>query len=353
MADLRAKTILAKMVDLSSRNFYAVDVAATDLREPLALGDTIDIGSVDDMTVIPSGATATDPESVTNTTLSLVANLEPWINANIPQLASMQLMNGAWADGVAEKALVQLKNSVDRSYQLHLLGQAWVTGTAATYHTNVAADTLTSIDILNAKATLLANDGSMEQSLRLLVNPYGEASIRSISTFVPNAQDAEMGNLGITKLGKVHGIPVFMTNSVHRRRTVASTAWSVTSNVLTITVAAGHGIVAGMPITFDTVTAGGDQSTSTAVTSTTSTTVVLPLTAANGSATEAGTITVQACENLLIDAAHNYKAMQKAFGTRIVPLYNSTGDALQISVIWGRQGRAGRTNVLCSPPASA
>lgn len=77
------------------------------------------------------------------------------------------------------------------------------------------------------------------------------------------------------------------------RKTVVSTAWSVTSNVLTITVASGHGIVAGNLISFDTVTAGGDLSPAAAVTSVTATTVVVPLTAANGSATEAGTITVE------------------------------------------------------------
>lgn len=353
MADLRAKNVLSKMIDLSSRNFYALDVASTPMREPLGKGDTIEIGSVDDLTVRTAGSSAQTPQAVTNSLITLVADREPWINALIPQMASMQLVDGNWADHVAEKAVVQLKNYIDREYQEHIIAQAWVTGTASTYHTNVGSDTLSSIDILNAKATLLSNDGSMEQSLVLLVHPYGEASIRSISTFVPNATDAEMGNLGITKLGRVHNVPVFMTTSVHRRRTVASTAWSVTSNVLTITVASGHGIVAGVPITFDTVTAGGDQATSTAVTSTTATTVVLPLTASNGSATEAGTITVQACENLLIDRGHAYSAIQKGFGTRIVPQSDTTGDALQISSIWGRIARAGRANVLCSPPASA
>jgi hypothetical protein len=73
-------------------------------------------------------------------------------------------------------------------------------------------------------------------------------------------------------------------------RHTASTAWSRTSNVVTVTVPSGHGFIAGDSVTFDTVTAGADQLTAVIVSSAGATTILFPQTAADSSATEAGTI---------------------------------------------------------------
>jgi len=73
-------------------------------------------------------------------------------------------------------------------------------------------------------------------------------------------------------------------------RHTASTAWSRTSNVITVTVPSGHGFQAGDSVTFDTVTAGADQLTAAIVSSVGATTVLFPQTAADSSATEAGVL---------------------------------------------------------------
>ena len=69
-------------------------------------------------------------------------------------------------------------------------------------------------------------------------------------------------------------------------------------------------------------------------------------------ATEAGAITVQSCENLLIDTRRVFAAMQVSPTVRVVPLADSTSSALQVSALWGRVGVAGACRVIHSPPTA-
>lgn len=354
MADARAKAVLEVLSDIYSRGRFAVD-AVTPLREPLGLGDIIEVPSISALTVTASGATTTAPQAITTNILSLAADRDPMINCLLPRLASTQLMNGKWAESVARQAMIMLKNSMDESFLRTYLAQVigWTTGTAATYHDNVAGDTLTSIDWLNAKAGLLAQDGCMEQNLVAFISPYAEASIRSIAAFVPNYNEAEKGNLGIPMMGRVHGVPVYVTNSILRNLSVATTAVSVATNVATATVAAGHGLVAGVPITTTGHTV--NQATPTAITSTTATTVVYALTTGDVSpmADGVGTIVDASSWNIMMDIAQVFTAQQGGPMVRVVPDFQTTGDALQLSTIWGRIARAAYTRVLHSPGSSA
>ena len=348
MADAREKAVVKELADLYSRTRYIIDYL-TSLRAPLGRGDSIEIPDNDPITVNADGDTSAAPEAVTTNVITLNANLHPWVNLRIPQVDSVQLLAGSWPAQTARQATIQLKNDMDSDLAEYLLTVAASTA----YHDNVAGDSLTEDDILNSKAAMLDQDGVQVEDLALFVSPYGEASIMSISGFVPNFSQAEQGNLGIPKLGTVFGLPVYASNSVPHSRAVASTAFAIVSNVLTVTVAAGHGIVPGMLCTFDTVTAGGDMPTPTAVTSVTATTVVFAHTASNAAATEAGALTVRSSENLLLDLSHCFVAQQMMPKTRIVPDFNTTREAIQISTIWGRLARAGRVRVLHSPAASA
>ena len=105
MGDARAKNVISALADLAGRANYGIDLAATSLREPLGNGDIIEVPDISDLTVTAAGSSTTAPQSVTTNILSLNANLEPWINASIPQLASLQLLNGGWAAQVAEQAM--------------------------------------------------------------------------------------------------------------------------------------------------------------------------------------------------------------------------------------------------------
>lgn len=351
MTDARAKLVQDALVDLYSRGpAFAVDLVN---QRDLGNAETQEIPNIGSLTVTADGATSTSAQTVTPTVLSLTANLHPFINIELSVLAKKQSLNGNWAAEVAKSAMIQLKNYQDeallRTYLANTL--CWTTGTAATYHDNVAGDALAGADILNCKAALLANDGTMPQNLALFVSSYGEASIMNISAFVPNYGAAEQGILGIPKLGSVYGIPVYSTNSVQRSNVVATTACTISSNVVTCTVASGHGLVAGQVVDLAGTTVTGTGKT---ITSTTATTVVFALTGADGAMADGvGTLTANSSDNIMIDTSMIHVAQQIYANARIVPHDDTTGEALQISALWGRVGRTGRARVLHSPATSA
>tara|TARA_Y100000310_G_scaffold325083_1_gene388024 strand:- start:2475 stop:3542 length:1068 start_codon:yes stop_codon:yes gene_type:complete len=354
VANHAVKSVMSAFADLTSRSNYGLDLGATILRPPRFKGDTMEVPSISDLTVNSDGAVDATPESVTNNILTLTAGLEPFINANIPAQENLQLLDadGSWGREVAKHGYNNLRNNMDDSFFNYLTASLAYDATG-TYHDNEAADTLTAADLLNAKAALLGNDGTQPQDLVMFVTPYAEASISSITAFIPNYQRAEAGHVGIPgQIGSVYGVPVYCTNSVERLRAIATTAVSISSDVATATVAAGHGIVAGQIIastghTTNTAAAG------VAVTSVTATTVVYPLTADDGALADGvGTLTIQASENVMLDTAHVYAAYTRMPYVERVKLEQQTGHALQISSIWGRIGRAGRVRVINSPPSS-
>ena len=353
MADARSKKVLSALADLASRTNYVAD-KVNQLREPLGTGDIIEVPNIGSLTVTANGATQTTPQSVTTSILSCQASLHPAIFAELPAADQAQLLDGNWAAQLASQALIQLRNSIDTTL-CNYLAASLAYDSAAAYHDNVASDSLAIADFANAIGALLAQGGAAMDNLAVFLHPFAYASMVSISGWQPNGAAAEAGKLGIPLAGSVMGVPVFITASVPRRRTVASTAWAIVdaANTHTITVAVGHGIVPGIRVTFDTVTAAGDIPTTATVTSVTATTVVTANTGVDANATEAGTITIEGCENLVFDRSQVHVGMQKMPGARIVPFYDKTSDALQVSSLWGRVGRAGYARVLMSPPSSA
>ena len=353
MADARGKKVLPILQDLYSESTYAVDVGCTSLREPLGLGDVIEVADIASLTVNASGSVTASPEAVTTSVLSLNANLEPWINAALPKMASIQLLDsGNWAEQVSRQSVLMLKNSLDENLFAYLQENNF--STSAAYHTNVSGDSLTAGDLATAIATLTDNRGVSVESLALFVSAWGRASIQSISSFIPNGSEAERGGLGIPRVGTVYGVPVFSTSAVSNGREVASTAWSSDGTDITITVPTSCAIVPGMKILWSTATSTHDVVTSTAVDTATTTTIVLPdPLASSGSATEAGTITIQASENILVDINNTYVAQQELPTVEVVKLSDQTGSSLQVSAIWGRVARAGYANILCSPKSAA
>ena len=352
MADARLKAVVNELTDLHTEPDYGVDLACTDMSNDVGLGDTLEIPDIAALTVIADGDTDTSGQTVTPVVSTLSVNLNPWINARLPQRQATQVLSGNWAPEVARTGFTNLRTSQDSNLFEHLIDQAWQTGTSVDYHTNVAGDTLTNADALNAMSRITDLQGVTESDLVWFMSSYGAASFRSISSFQPNFQAAERGDLGIPQIGTMNGVPVYQSSQVPRARTLASTAYDITTNVLTITVAAGHGLAAGQKVTFDTVTAGGDMTTSTAITSVTATVLTIAHTASNSSATEAGTVTVESSDNLLIARNHCYCAKQLMPISRIVPDPDSSGDMLQISTIWGRFARPGYAQVVHSPKAS-
>ena len=351
MADARSKKVLSYLAPLYEEANFAIDLAATQMREPLGMSDIIDIPDIDALTVTASGATTTSPQAVTTNALSLNANLQPWINAKLPLLTSAQAIDGRWAEQTSTQAVQMLKNSMDSDFCEYLIERNFSTASTPANHVNTAASTPTTADVLNAVATLTNHKGVDESNLAFLVSSWGRASLSNISGFVPNATSAGGSVNGLPPIGTVFNIPVYQTSAVPNGRTVVSTAFSDDGSDMTITVPSGHGIVKGMSCDFSSATSSNDF-TGLVVQSATATTIVFGSVHSGGSATENGSVTVNASENLLVDKSSTYVAQQMYPTTRIVPLSDSTGSALQISAIWGRVARANRAVIMCTPKSS-
>lgn len=354
MADNRGKAVLAELADLYSRSSYAIDIV-DDLREPLGLNDSIDVPSIGQLTVSASGAGTIAAQAVTTSALTVLADRHPFINAALPSVDQIQLMGGQWAPKVAAQATQQLKNRMDEDLCRDYLARTLAYDTAATYHDNLSAVSLTSAAILNAKANMLAQDGVQESNLAMIVSSFGAASLANVAGVQYTGAQLQPGQVGIPKIAEFFGMPIFMTPAVQRSLTIAGTG-TITSNVATVTVAAGHGFVPGaMLYTSGFTVAGGANiavGSAVAVTSVTATTVTFPLTGTNGSI-GSGSIIMRSSMNLLIDRAGIHVAQQVLPRVRVVADPTSSADNLQVSSIWGRIGRPGRCRVLHSPYASA
>lgn len=354
MADIRAKAVLNALADLYDKG-ASISSLMTNLRPVMGYGDSIDIPSIGSLTVASAIDGSLDPQdvtvqSVTNSALTLTANVERAIFLNLPALGQLQNINGNWASLLGSQVVQQLRNDTD-SLLAQYLGKTLCYDTSATYHHNVAGDSFALADFLNAKAYLQAQ-GALPQNLVFVVHPYAEASIHALSAFQSNWQRNMDGDLGMPMIGMLFGIPVYVSSSLQTYPTTACTAVSVSSNVATVTVGSGHGLVPGLKIKITGITT--ELTTAAAITSVGATSVVVPLTAGDGAMDDgAGTITEQSAWNLLFDKTHMFYADQKAIGTRVVADPDSTSDVLQCSSIWGRIGRAGRCVVIHTPPASA
>lgn len=350
MADLRAKAVLSKIADLQSRSSYIMD-KMTQWAGPLGRGDSVQVGSLADFTVssavdgslVPQALSAQSPSL---SALTLTADKEPAIAARIGRMDNVQAMNGGYFDGVASTAMFNLKNDMDSD-----LCEYVVVSMGDNAALNPAADSLVADDLHNAIATQLALAGSDFNSLALFLHPYAYGSLLSASDF--SYQVSQNDNmLGPKQIGHFFGVPVFVSQSIPRGRTLATTGVSVTSDVATVTTASAHGLTVGNKITLAGTTT--TISTATAIASVPSaTTFTVAMTTCNGALADGvGVVTVESCENLLIDVRHAFVAQQVMPSVRIVPEPLYTSDILQVSSLWGYVGREGRASVINSPKSS-
>jgi hypothetical protein len=363
MADARMKSILMKLADLSSRTNYLIDLL-TNLREPLSTSDEIEVPSIGAMTVTASGAAGVvTAQSITADVLRLQANLDPAIFVNLPLVDQTQILDGKWAGLVSAEMLTRLKNSIDSQIIAYFAGTV-AYDSAGAYHGNRAGAAATvqpalTVAVLNDfTAEMEALEGTLYDNLAWFIHPMAKSVITSNTAFIPQVGDEAQKTrmLGLRTIGWLNGIPVYISQSAPRGRTVASSAWAITGTTTrTITVPAGHGIVPGMVCSFATPTAGGILAApGRVVDSVTATTIVISGTGlTNASATEVGTVTIRACEAMLVDRAHCYVAQQVMPRARMVAEARSTNDVAQVTTIYGRLARPGRVRTLLTPLQAA
>lgn len=344
MADARVKQVLESIIDNMSRSAHIFDLI-TDLGPALGKGDIIEIPQQ----VAPNNVSATTraaAQSLTPTVSSLTVDQEVFFNINMPKLSSHQLINGRWAELTGVRSAQRGRNVMDDALIANLATVvAWDTG--ATYHSNVDDGDLADDDLYLAEAQILANDGVMRENLLYVVSPYAEGSFRNVvPSMVPGfVGGSANGDIGLKTLGTVNGIPVVPSTGILRNRTIAASATNIASNVCTATVAAGHGLVPGVLVSTTGMTTNIAPGAAVAITSVTATTIVFPLTAANGS-NGTGNVVSRTSMNLLLDRSCVFGARQILPELREVPDPESAATALQYYAAYGYQGIAGRVRVL-------
>lgn len=349
MADARTKAVHGALVDNYSRRAHLFDVI-TDLGQEVGMGDVIDL-PIQAAPTSRSATTRAAPESLSPTVTTLTVDQETFYNIALPKRDIHQLISGKWPEATAIAALNHNKNEMDLNLINALYTNAWSTG--ATYHHNVADGELLDDDIEECIAAMCTQEGCFRDNLLLVASPYMDGSLRvGAPTWNPGFVGASAsGGFMVEKLDRVAGVPVLVSNSIQRNRTVATTAATIASNVCTATVAAGHNLVPGMFITTAGMTV--NATTAVAITSVSATTIVYALTGADGAMADGvGTITARTSENLLIDRTCVFGARQALPGLRIVPDFESRMDALQIYSGYGRAAITGRVRVLHSRGSS-
>lgn len=324
-------------------------------------GDAFDVPTIGDMTVNADGSADATADSLSITNLRLLVDQEPSIVVRLTRRQQEQLLggNGAFVQQVAKMADTNMSNYLDRDVLNYGLGLAY--DTAATYWVNPGGLTITRNHLLQGKAYLAGQRGATGQYM-CFMDSWCEAAVRGLlgftATQLPVAEAAMMATYGVEVIGRIDGVWIAITNEnpgsqARGQRTVTSSAYANVSNVQTITVGAGHNIVPGNFVTFNTITAGGDVATAVAVTSVTATTVVIPNSGGNSAATEVGSITVRGAVNIMADMGHFWKGMSPlGVKVKIVELATNTGANMVISPLYGRVGRAGRVIAVGSPYAS-
>lgn len=260
---------------------------------------------------------------------------------------------GAWSDQLGDQVMIEIDNYVDSDVftRALLYGGAWLAGaTTPTTWVNPSGAAVTQDMTEQALAVMSTQRGVSLEGCEWVFHPYGLGSIRRLSAFTPiHTPVAAGGSLGMRTVGELHGLPVKMTNAVPNRLSIATTAVVVSTNVATATVAAGHGVVAGMLLTSTGHTV--NSSANVTVTSTTETTIVYPLTTGDATLADGiGTLTVNLTINGLVHRPWAFIAQAKV---PTIAIHARTGgkivDELQSHTFWGSRGLPGAFIALGSP----
>lgn len=250
----------------------------------------------------------------------------------------------AYVRSFAEKLQVDLRNDRDtKDLQYMANVGAWQSGSSApTTHHNQAGAALTFLMIQTVLARMLDQPGVGVDGLAFFLNSWGAASFRSLPQFIANmpGDGNRLGGPGIRLIGEIEGIPIYTGQGVQKNRSVATSAVSITSNVATATVAAGHGFVVGQKIYTTGLTTNIAAGAEVAITAVGATSISYPLTGSDGALADGvGTINAITTQNLLVNRRRIWQASEPVAG-RMVPTSNlKTSDTMQIWEDYGRKAR--------------
>lgn len=356
--DAAAKAVKDEILDLESRSTY-LSRLWTNVGDALGAGQSLDIGEISDLTVEDAIDTSylntnLTVQSLTEIANNLIIDQARAISTEIRSFDRLFLNNGMFLENVSGKLFRQIANdrdSRDYAYGANVIAY----DTAATYHMNVAGDAASVIDIENSVANAQTErsgyQGAPFDQLVWMFHPFGIGSVRVLPSWQNNEATID-GSLGVPLVGKLCEIPVYVSQSVQRNRSVATTAVTVATNVATATVAADHGFVPGMFITTSGHTT--NATVAVAITSVTATTIVYPLTASNGALADGvGLVTDATCWNGLVRRDWLWEATVADWISRVIPYGPTrTSDVIQVQHTWGRKSRSGAVFIMHTPGSS-
>lgn len=361
MADNARKAVVTALLDTWSRGpsilgvLDSVSGGRSNLGPVVRGGDSVDIPNKSAATVNTSETAAVNASAL-GTPDVLTVNRPKFINEAITQAQYNQLLNGGgnYANQLARSMGADMLNALDKDMVDYLL-QTLAWDTSATYHVNVAADAITDGDVADAETLIREQDGiaNTNSGLFWLLSPRAAGGIKQVSEFVPNPNASAMGEVGMPMVGMVNGIPAFYHNAIpgrvdSLRQQGTSTAVSISSNVATITMVAGHGFVPGQKIWTSGLTTNIAVGSAAAITSVTSTQIVVPLSAGDGAfADGAGTIYSGSAMAMLVYAPWVFYGLDGvAPYSDLVKREGAAGWTAQLFHHFGRVGHAGAVVVL-------
>ena len=364
MADAAAKMVQTALLDTWSVGNSVVPLV-TDLTGSVMTGDSIDIPSVAAPTV--NTTETANPEAVTTSVDALPVNRTKFINREITDAGMTQLLNGNgnYAMQLMRSSSARLLNAVDLDAIQYLYTE--VAGTSAANHFNLGADTLTDTDINDCEAAMREQQGvanSNDGSLFWIMSPTAAGQIKSVADLNPADAVAvaqatgSFTNMGLPMIGNLNGIPAFLNNHVPgrtdslRHQAAVNGQTSITSNVLTIPLAAGHGFVVGQQVFTSGLTTNVTNPPATAgdgnVVTSSATEITVALTTTNAADNgSTGTVFSASAYAMLVYRDWTFYAANALVPREsLVERSDAAGWALKLTTRIGRVAHAGAVKVI-------
>lgn len=357
MADvaLARKNVFSALLNTWDRGDTILPLC-TDAGIAIRPGATIDIPAVNAGTVNTSETGSV--ETVTRTRDELTINRPKFMNRELKMQEIEQLLNGNYATQIARASGGDMQNALDQDMIDYLLKEV----ATVAHHFNLGGDNLTDRDVNLTESSLKETDGlaNSRRGQFWIGSPTWVSEIKSVADLNPAdaiARAAAGGQvaMGIPMVGSLNGIPVYEHSGLPgatdaKRMQSAVTASAISSNVLTCTVASGHGFVAGQQIWTSGLDANIAVGSPATVTSVTATTVVAPLTSADDADNGTGTLYSATSMGMLVHGPWVWFGFDRPVPTpTIVKREGNAGFAYQLFAHFGRVGHSGSCKVLHAP----
>lgn len=350
MADNRSKAVAPFLVNNWGRGADIFSFSR-DLGPVVKKGDSCDIPSSSNVTINEAETGTPDDLTLTPDTLSVSRTKTAFVN--LGNLASLQELDGNLRDAYLLKMLGDLRNALGRDYIEHLIKA--IAGASPSNHVNLEGDAVTAGDVNELEARMFEQGGAEHPNMFWMGSPRGLSAIKNVADYEANDQLAAQA-FGIPMIRSINGYPSVQSSLIPGgedayRLSVTPSATTVSGNVATATVPAGHGFVHGQLIWTSGASVDVSVDSPVAISVNSATEFEYALTTGDGALGAPGVIYSATAMTLLLDSSRLFHAF-----AGLVPQYHevkkSGGDAgweLQLVTHFGRQAIAGAVKILHSP----